>query len=517
MATPVSISSNVTGLAIAEEATLRFLPGENGNAGTPTWYALEPNTFSDFGADFKTVARETINSTRQRLFGTQTDEDAKGGFNMDLTQRNFTRQLQGFFFQDAFEKPGTNLFNSAAIVFTGVTIGPNVYAAAAGLGIFKVGHLVLAKNFGQSGNNGLKVLSVVAAGGLTTTTAGEVAEGAPPAVASIEVVGFRGAAGDLTLTVSGSNILLGSTALDFTTLALNVGEWVFLGGDAAANQFALNAPFYARISVIAAHTLTFDFTSLVLPVNDAGAGKLVDIYFSKFIANALTGANVKRRTYQIERQLGNDGVGIQSEILTGAVANTLSFNFATAAKLSLDVEYVGCDVLNRSGTTGIKAGTRVGLTGESAFNTTHNVYLSRLAVNDPTTLNPAALYAFVSDFKVDLNNNVTPNKAIGTFGAFDTSEGDFAVSATATAYFATVAAIAAIRNNSSVGLQTIVAQQNAGWVLDLPNLMLGGGGNKIVKDKPIDVDLTANAAKSIYGFTASMTFFEYLPTVAMPV
>ena len=55
MPTPVSISSNFTGLSIAEETTLKALPGENGNPGAPVWYALEPNTFADFGAAFSTV------------------------------------------------------------------------------------------------------------------------------------------------------------------------------------------------------------------------------------------------------------------------------------------------------------------------------------------------------------------------------------------------------------------------------------------------------------------------------
>src|SRR3954471_12782330 len=100
MPVPKSIDSNVTGLAFAEEVSLKLLAGETApgvGAATAPWYGLEPNTYADFGATLTSIARETINATRQRLKGTIVDEAAKAGFNIDLTQRNLTRLLQGFF------------------------------------------------------------------------------------------------------------------------------------------------------------------------------------------------------------------------------------------------------------------------------------------------------------------------------------------------------------------------------------------------------------------------------------
>lgn len=511
MPVPVSVSSNISGLSIAEETSLRTLPV------TPIWYALEPNTFADFGGTFTTVARETINATRQRLFGTQTDLSVKGGFNIDMTQRNLTRLLQGFFFADALEKPATQPFNGAQIVMTAVTA--TQYQAAAGLGVFLAGALIAAKGYGVSINNGLKHVTVSAAGALTVDAGSTSAEAAPPAAAQLETVGYRGAAGDLKLSIVGSNILITSTALDFTTLGLTVGEWIYVGGDNAINRWiTAGQTGYGRIGAIAAHTLTLDFTSWA-PVADADAGGLqkVDLYFGKVIRNAPDPTLVKRRTYQLERSLGNDGTGIQGEYLVGATPNTFNLNFGTAAKLTADLEYVGMDITTVSGATGLKAGTRVGLLGEAAFNTTHNVFLSRLYVVDPTTLNPPSLYAFLSALKLEINNGVVPNKAIGVLGGFDESVGDFSVGGTATAYFATIAAVAAIRANSPVGLMLILAQQNAGFIFDIPLLSLGGGGNKITKDRPIDVDLSTNAAKAPQGYTLLANFFEFLPTVAMPL
>lgn len=508
MTVPVSIDSNITGLSIAEELSLKVLPV------TPIWYGLEPNTYADLGATISTVARETINATRQRLKGTLTDLAAKAGFNIDMTQRNLTRFLQGFFFADAIEKVATQPLNGLQVPLTSVSV--TQYLAATGLAGFLVNHLISAKNFLSSQNNGLKHVTASAAGSITIDTA-LIVDAAPAAAAQLEAVGIRGASGDIALTVVGANVLLTSTVLDFTTLGLSLGEWVYVGGDLAVNSYATAADTgYARIGAIAVHVLMFDLTSFA-PVADAGAAKLIDIYFGKVIQNANIGTLVKRRTYQLERTLGNDGVGVQSEYLVGAVPDAFTLNIPQTAKLAADLTFVGMDVESRSGTLGIKTGTRVALLGEAAYNTSHDVYLSRLAVVDPTTLNPLPLYGFASAIKVVLNNAAVPNKAIGTLGGFSVAVGDFAVSGTLTAYFSTIAAIAFLRANANVCLQLIVARGNCGFVVDMPLITLGGGGNKVVKDKPIEVDITTDAAKCPNGYTLMTCFFEYLPNIAMPV
>lgn len=517
MPAPKSIDSNVTGLSFAEETSLKLLTGETApgvGASTAPWYGLEPNTYADFGAIFTSVARETINATRQRLKGTIVDEAAKAGFNIDLTQRNLTRLLQGFFFADAIEKPASQPLNGAQVPFTAVSA--TQFQAAAGLNTagFLAGHLVNARNFAKPGNNGLAPITAVAAGALTTSKA-LTAEVAPPATAVVEAVGFRGVAGDITMNLTGVIVSLLSTALDFTTLGLNVGEWIFIGGDAAANKFATVAPGYARIGSIAAHTLVLDLTTFT-PLTDAGAAKLIDIYFGKMLNNAVLPANIKRRTYQLERTMGNDGVATQAEYLVGAIPDQLTLNLAQITKAVMDLTFEALDVQERDGTVGIKAGARIGLLGEAPYNTSSDIFLSRLAIVDPTTLNPTAMYAFASDIKLVINNGVKANKALGVLGGFDASAGDFVVNGTLSAYFTSVDSVAAIKANSDVCLQTILAKRNSGIIIDIPLLTLGGGTAKVEKDKPIMVDLTQDGAKAPSGFTLAMMFFDYLPTVAMP-
>lgn len=510
---PNKIDSNSTGLAFAEEATLKTLPGG------PIWYALEPNSYPDFGANYSTVQRSPITNTRQQAKGTITDMDAKGGMNIDLTQRNVVRLLQGFFFQDAAEKPATNKFNSAAIPFTGVATGPSKYNAAAGLGIFLTNHLAMAKNFGNPINNGLFLVSGTAAGFIQTAKA--LAVEVPPAAASVEAVGFQFAASDLVLTAVGGTFVLTSAAFDLATLSLQVGEWIYVGGDGAGFQFPVAGPFFGRIKAInggaTPSNIVLDLVIGAAVAADAGAAKTIQIFFGKVLANAIVPANIKRRSYQLERQLGNDGNGVQAEYLLGSIPNEVSINLKQSSKLEADLTFVGLDVGYNAGVTGIKAGTRVPALGETAFNTTHDLLAMRLAVIDPASANPTALFAYATDAKIGIKNGVTADKALAVLGGFDASVGNFVADGTMTVYFSTVAALSAIRNNADVCLTAAFAKQNAGFLLDIPLLQLGNGVEKIEKDKPVTVDLTTAAAMNAAGYTAMMVFFEYLPTIAMPV
>jgi len=503
------IDSNVTGLSFAEEDCLKVLPGvSEANA---IWYDLEPNSYSDFGGDITTVARNPIDPGRQNKKGTTTGLDATGGFNIDVTQTNMQRLLQGFYFADAREKPQTKPLNGTQSALASVS--GTLYTFAAGP-TFLVSHLILASGFGIGGNNGLKKPTAVS--GTTVTAPGLTAEASPPAASMLEAVGAEFAAADVAVVVNSGIPSLSCTAGDFTIYGLTVGEWVYVGGDAVGSKFVNNAG-YARIKTIAAKLLTFDDTTWT-PVAEAATGITLRIFFGTVIRNEKTPSLIKRRSYNFERTLGMGANDIQAEYLIGAVANEFTLNMPQADKLNADLTFVACDNVQRSGDVGDlrKVGTHISALGQDALNTSVNMYRVKLNILDPTTSKPTPMFGFVQEANVSISNNVSGLKALGVMGNFDTTAGNFTVGGSLTVYFATTAAIKAVRNNADCAFNVIIAAKNAGQVYDVPLLGLGGGRANVEKDTPITLGLEPAGAENVNGYTMMQVWFEYLPNAAMP-
>lgn len=502
------IDSNITGLRFAEEASLKTLPG------TPIWYPLEPNSYSDFGGQIATVARNPINSGRQRKKGVTTDLDASGGFNQDLTLTNSTRLLQAFMFADIREKKKTNGMNAVADTIASVTSGTKTFALSAGGVGFKANNLVRASGFSTPANNGVFVVASDATANALVTVDALVTEAAPPATAALAVVGHQFASADASIVMNGNLPRFTVVAPDLTTFGFIVGEWIYIGGDAVGTTFAGTTKGFARISAISAKYLEFDKVTWATPAADAGTGKTIRIFYGDILKNENNPSLIKRRTLQIERTLGNDGIGTQSEYLVGAVANEMTLNIAQADKVTMDVTFVAVDNEQRTGTTGVKSGTRPTLADSAAFNTSSDFSRIKLSLVSATDPIPTPLFAFATEMNLSVNNNVTPDKAIGVLGAFDTTTGTFEVGGSLTAYFADVTAVQAVRNNSDITLDIIMVKRNAALLWDIPLLSLGDGRLAVEQDQSITLPLETMAAESSFGHTLLFQSFAYLPDAA---
>lgn len=501
------IDSNNTGLRFAIEKCLKQLPVLATDGADPVWRPLEPNSYGDMGANVTTVARNPINASRQRQKGVVTDLEATASFQMDLTGKNHLYMLQSYMFALPREKPTTVPLNGTAVPITGVTAASGYAMADSFASTVQVGDLVMASGFTNAANNGLKTVTSVGVG--LVMVAGLVDEVAPPATASLEVVGVEGGDTDLGINVTGSVVTLTSATLDFTTLGLIPGEWIYVGGDTAAHSFANNQGF-ARVDAIAAHALTLGKTSWTAQTEAAAAGKTVRLFLGTVIRNEDDPTKIQRTSLQFERTLGSDADGTMSQYIIGAVANEFTLNVPQAEKITAELAFVACDAVGRTGLEGLKTGSRPALEASDAFNTSSD--LRRVAFSITGDTQP--LFVYATDLNLKINNHASGAKALGVLGNFDINVGVFEVGGSVTAYFQDVRAMNAVRNNSDVTMDIILVKNNIGLVWDVPLMALGNGMVAVEQDQSITVPLDTMAAQSSFGHTLLYVHFPYLPNAA---
>jgi len=502
MALRNKIDSNSTGLAYAEESALGVLS-------SPRWVPLEPNEYDEFGGELSLVARNPINSGRQRKKGAITDLEAAGGFNQDFTLENTPDLLQGFVFASyrrKLELPVTEV----------LVTGYEVADASAVLS----GALFMASGFGTAANNGFKLAT--GTGATEVQVSGLVAEATPPDTAKIVLVGREHSAGVLSVDATPGQLPRLNTSGDWSVLGLTPGEWIFIGGDDADERFdtAANNGF-KRIREVTEDYLILD-QSLEAMADDTGTGKTIRVFFARFLKNEADDSLIVRRSYHLERQLSKPDTTDaynQAEYIKGAVPSEMTINIESADKMTIDLSFMATDFFTTASDVGPLAGTRVTIDEADAFNTSSDIKHIRLAVQDANSESPTPLFGYVTDLTVSINNNVSANKAVGVLGAFDVTVGSFEVGAEVTAYFTDVAAVETIRSNADVGLFVCTVKENAGFVLDVPLVAVGSGRLEIETDEAIMLPLEMNAGTAakidrLLDHTLSFSFFDYLPDLA---
>lgn len=510
-------SGNLTGLYRAEETELGVLPDP------PVWQECEPNSYGDFGGTYAMTTRKPITHDRQARKGDVSDNNPVVNYNEDFTLTNMIDPFQSFLFADAREKPSSSPINGTHRVITAVAdgggAGPYTFAAAAGLGGFLVGHIVLASGFGEPSNNGINIVAA-SAGALLTVESVVEPEAAPPADARLDAVGFMFAPGDLTLTADADSVILASAAVDLRTLNLVPGEWIGVGGDTALTRFAdagNNAPFYGRVAEVDAAAggfIRLDKTTGT-QVTNAGAGKEIQIFFGTVIKNEDDCDLITMRSYTFERQYGC-GADQEAEYVGGSVANQLTINVPTPgadAKVNVDLSYISTRSYERTAAEGVLAGERLPALNEPAYKPGINVYRNRIAVIDPVTLNPTGLVAYNQSLSLVVNNNLGALKAIETFGNAGMNIGEFGVSGTLTAYFRGVETARRVREGADLTWDLILTRNNHAVVFDIGSMGLGNAKANVAPNEAITIPLESSAGKSSLGYTLLTSFFRYVPTV----
>lgn len=496
------VSTNKVGLSYAKETSL-------GVAGS-NWKTLEPNDIGRFGAEISTVARNPIAKDRQRKKGTVTDLDSGVEFTHDATMEVIKDFLASFIMVDPTSVGGVWGLHETNTV-TDVDGSGESFGVSAG-GALTENTLIYARGFTNSANNGLHEVAATASATEIVVESDLTTEASPPDGARIDVCGFRTAAGDLDVTsVSGTQVTLGSTALDFTTLGLTVGQAVWFGGTAALNKFSTAANVgFARVLSIAANTLVVDKTSQTWSV-EANAAQEVDIYFGPFLRNvAVDHADFAEDSYSFEAAYADlEAIGTPAyEYARGNYCNEVAVQLPLTDKAVVNFNFTGTDTEVPTTSQDTGADDPLNPVQTVAFNTSADI--ARLRITD---VDEAGLTTCFKTLNLTLSNNVSPEKCLGTLGASFMNIGNFDVDIEAQTVFSNKEVVSAIRNNTTVTLEFSLRNDDGGMFFDLPSVTLGDGSKELPENESVLINTPAQAHEdSTLGTSIGVTLFPYLPS-----
>ena len=504
MALARTVSSNATGLYRAREEEPGKIPQG------AKWEEVEPNEYGDTGSTFEKSARQPINSSRQRKKATALGKSARIGFTQDITPFNCFDAVEEFLFAAARRKAEAV---ATAVTATGYTV--------AGTGLpFVAGTLIKVTGASNPAHNGLKVVSEDSTANEIKATGLSVAAGQ---AIQIVAVGFEFPADDAAISIVGTRPALTTTVTDLSGFGLIPGESVWIGGDAVASRFALEARAngFARVFSVGANAIIFDKTDAAM-VADVGAGKSIRIFFGRVVKNELY-ALQKTFTTSFRQMLGAPDreypEKVQSRVITRAVANEMTITIPSEDRCTMELAYLaGDEILIDDDATTDATGELVPADEADAYNSSSDQIRSSLHVyNADGSL--TELFSVIQEGDITINNNVQEVKAVTNFGTYDLNPGTFEVDASLTCYFVTLDSLRAIQENKGVTYFAAWTRENMGLAFELPYGALSTDGLAIELNETITLPLdnmasTGRSYSKDMDFTAMFVFFDYLPTVA---
>lgn len=373
----------------------------------------------------------------------------------------------------------------------------NTYAVTAGGTAAVVGMLVQASGFTNAANN--QVFRVASSTGTTIvgTALSLTAETAPPGTAKLKVVGAAGASADITATATG----LGSTALNFTTLGLAVGQWIKIGGTAAGDKFAtavLND--YMRITAITATALTLDNRPSGW-TTDTGTGKTIKFWFGDYIRNGIT-----QTSQTIERGFLDQTVPVYI-VNTGMVVNTYDLSITSKQKITGAVSYIGMG--GSQSTVALDATIDANTTGAVMA---ANANVGRVAEAGSTLTSPN----WAKELKFTIANNNRALEAIDSASPVGVNMGECTITGTVNTYFGDNSLLTKFYAGTVTALNSRVAKNGQALIWQFPRITYKSSGNPNATGKSTDVmvDFAWQAAidTALTNIQAQLDRIEYIET-----
>jgi len=429
---------------------------------------------------------------------------AGGGINFEISypvdESPLSEVYRSAFMSAWLNTPQRANDGTADSVITAVTDTTDVFTVTTG-DAFVAGHLLRAIGFSNAANNGIWKVTTGGATSVAVLGAGLVAEAAPPAAARLKVVGFEGASGDVTALADG----LGSTALDFTTLGLRVGQFVKIGGTADATTFAFlvtagaaaRRAAWARVTAIAATKLTLDH----LPsgwTTDSGTGKTIRVWFGDQIRNGTTPTS-----FTIER--GFMGQAVPTYIVNlGMHAGELQHSITSRQKITGSVTFTGMG--GSQSTTSLDASPEAVTTNVVMA---ANANVGRLYENGGRLTSPN----WAQELTFTVNNNLRTNESVDETSPVAVREGECTVSGQINTYFGSNAMLQKFYDGTPTSIASWIEKNGQALVWQFPRVTYRGDGNPNASGKNTDVmlPLSWQASKDpATGAQVILDRFEYV-------
>jgi len=492
--------SEAVGLRSVLETSLGIAP-------TTGWLTLQPDQggITDFYLKTTTVAPSPISTFRQMEAPELVDADAAPKITGDLTMDHLYAFREGAMLVVTKHSGGTGQSR-----FPVSAVSSTVYTVAA-LGALQAGTLISAKGFTNAANNGLKVVGASSTG-TTIPTSGLVAETVSGYVPYAEVAGFRGASGDIGIDVNGN---ITSTIADFTTMGLNVGQVIYVGGAPGTAFSFATAGYggYVKLTGIAAHLLT---TSVVTRqwtqvAADAGTGKTIDLRFGSWLREvALDDAAYQEPSYAMELSIPGIGAG-NATVFCYAQGQTLDqIEITSAAKslIKLAMTFSGTFVTSPSTIRATGPSTAQAVLERQRFNTVTK--LRYLRFTDATT--GAVVSNKISSWTLTHKNGVTPLKQQGTFGTAENIVGKAEVMIKAELYVNQTEGIAAAPNNTTIAFGAGLNNGDGGIFFDVPSTKWTNAPLTFPANGPVMLSAdTAGFRDAVGNYTMGISMFADLP------
>lgn len=510
--------ANRVQVSMVREATIGDIPS------SPSFKVLRITSAPRLGVLPKTVVSNELRSDRQIAGLILVDKEAGGEVDYEISFASQQELIESVLLSD-WVGQGIQQNEESDTPISDVTFyaepspGKAIFTCLSASNNFHNYFLGHTKGFTNSGNNGSIFSSVsIADGGLFTgvslvgntkvTLSGStfVDESTVPTKATLREIGFQGPAGDITASSSGGVYYIGSTLVDFTDFEINKGDWIYIGGSAAANHFAGFSPGFARVSASVDVTATKIYLDIV-PENfdtDTGAGKEIQIFLGSTITEGVTQIG---NTIEL-KFLDHDPVSYIH--LTGMEANTFNMEVASASIVTGKISFMG-----RSGST-----QEVAISGSTYDNSNFEIGVTDV-LNASSHVNQVligeaevAAPNYVTRINIEGKNDLRRKTKVGSIGAVGMGVGNASFTGTVSMHFGNLDYYAEVMANTETSLMIcFVDDDGHGLLIDIPSMKWADGYPDI---SGINTDVMIELAFQAFmhadlQYSIKFQQFHYLP------